>query len=291
MIKCAFGKQKPHQILFKSSSILLASTIVGCSSAPMAPPSEPSDLPPESPTPQTLRDFDLDNAQWEIKEGYGAKKSTALQFKDGKATINTAEYSVGDVVYSDLNGDGVEDALAPIEMLDGNSFSSHWFIWLAEVDQPEQLPHPVAASRSCGDFINEVTAVPGGIEITETRRTIFDADHSCAEGGTWEETRTIAVEQFGEDKIWLPVQTSPERGYGGVCNEELPGDVMPFDEPYYLAPTMQAKEEFTSGEIRGISIAGLEDQGTEGGEPGGWRLYNVVETDDSVERCIWLPIH
>ncbi|MGP9785476.1 hypothetical protein ACT3UD_04070 [Glutamicibacter sp. 287] len=190
-----------------------------------------------------------------------------------------------------MNGDGVDDALAPVEMLDGNSFSSLWFIWLATVDQPEQLVHPVAASRSCGDFINEVTAVPGGIEITETRRTIFDADHSCAEGGTWEETRTIAVEQFGEDKIWLPVQTSPERGYGGVCNEELPGDVMPFDEPYYLAPTMQAKEEFTSGEIRGISIAGLEDQGTEGGEPGGWRLYNVVETDDSVERCIWLPIH
>ncbi|MGO2053089.1 hypothetical protein CQ010_00135 [Arthrobacter sp. MYb211] len=291
MIKRVHSRQRLHNIPLKSSCILLALALIGCSSAPIDPPRESSPAPSESPAAPSLREFDLDNALWELSDGYGSEESTALQFKNGKANLNTAEYSIGDVVYSDMNGDGVEDALAPVEMLDGNSFSSLWFIWLAAIEQPEQLIHPVAASRSCGDFINEVTAIPGGIEITETRRTIFDEDRSCAEGGTWEETRTIAVEQFGEDKIWLPVQTGPERGYGGVCNEELPGDVVPFDEPYYLAPTTEAKEEFSSGEIRGISIAGLEDQGTEGGEPGGWRLYNVVENDDSVERCIWLPIH
>jgi hypothetical protein len=121
---------------------------------------------------------------------------------------------------------------------------------------------------------------------------MFDDNRSCAQGGTWEETRTISVEHFGKNKTGLPVQTAPKRGYGGVCNEDIPGDILAFDEPYYLAPNEETKQKFAAKEqIRGISIAGNGLDVAEGAEPEGWKLYNVVEKDNSVERCIWLPVH
>lgn len=294
MRKHGRGRSKTDTLSVKISAIALLLTLVGCSSAPAEQLSAPTLSP--SPTVLSLRDFDLGNTDWKLGEGYENKPRPIVKLQDGKSVSKDDEklspsYKLGDIVYSDLNDDGVEDAAATLEYSDGNAYATFMYLWLADEQKPKQLLEPIAVERSCGDSVNKVTAVPGGIKIMETRRTMFDTDRSCAQGGTWKETRTISVEQIGKNKTWLPVQTAPKRGYGGICNEAIPGDILPFDEPYYLAPYKATKQEFAAhDQIRGISIAGNGMSTTEDSEPEGWKLYNVVEKDDSVERCIWLPV-
>ena len=287
-------RSKADTLSVRISAIALLLALVGCSSVPAEQPSAPTLSP--SPTVLSLRDFDLGNTDWKLGEGYENKPRPIVKLQDGKSVSKGDEklspsYKLGDVVYSDLNDDGIEDAAATLEYSDGNAYATFMYLWLADEQAPKQLPELIAVERSCGNSVNEVTAVPGGIKIMETRRTIFDTDRSCAQGGSWNETRTISVEQIGKDKTWIPVQTAPKRDYGGMCNEALPGDVLPFDEPYYLSPNKETKQEFAaSDQIRGISIAGNAMGTTEDAGPEGWKLYNVVEKDDSVERCIWLPV-
>lgn len=294
-----FVRQKSFKIPLFVSSLVLSIGLAGCSStvpevegtlAPL-PSSSSSPTPGPTSTPAataaSLKDFDLENADWTFFNGYEIDDIITVSLANGEATRNGSQFKMGEVVYSDVNDDGVQDAVASLDRYEGNGLDSQWYVWLADVDKPEQLQTPIAQSRNCGDFVKNVRAVNGGVKISEVRRSGEDSARSCAEGGTGDVTRTVAVEKNEVSQAWEPVQTAPTRAYGGVCPAMYAGGYEPGEFELYAMPSEKSKIASKSGEISGAQLPG-ENGTVLGGEPRGWSLVNVVEADNSMKRCAWV---
>lgn len=168
---------------------------------------------------QTIRDVDLATLTW-YDAISGARVTARDRRTEAKLSFNETRRTVdAPPKYSDVDGDGDEDAIASFTTAGGNFFQSVWYIWLWDADQAvaRQLPDPIAESARCGDLVRSVTAVPdGGFAIAEAVRDP-NGTESCAEEPPLRFTRTVRVVDG------FPVLADPAGGYGGYCPQPSAG--------------------------------------------------------------------
>lgn len=208
---------------------MAALALVGCASTtepaapePRATPTSPLASPPPTaapsptpagPAPDAIRNLDPAGLAWHWFESHFLIEPVDVTQPDEYGRT----YAIGTPVYSDADGDGLEDMAVPIAQRDGNGFREQWHIWLATADGgAEQVPIPIAWSSRCGDATESVTATEGGFTVHEYLREPLIDDHlACADRGTFEVTRGVAVLHDGDARY--PVDLADPRGYGGVC--------------------------------------------------------------------------
>lgn len=210
------------------SAVVTAITALGltsCTASPApAPATDPPSAPPPTaaspatptptgPAPDAIRDLDPAELPWQWFDSHASIEAVDVSQPDQYGRT----YTIGTPVYSDADGDGLEDMAVPIAQLDGNGYREQWHIWLATADgDPEQVPIPIAWTSRCGDATESVTATDGGFTVHEFLREPLIDDHlSCADTGTFEVTRGVGVLHDGEARY--PVDLADPRGYGGVC--------------------------------------------------------------------------
>ena len=208
------------------AGLVLVTMLAGCaggtSADPAAAPTAPAASGPASsepapsasgPAADAIRKLDPKSLPWKWFEDHA--RSTAVDLTKPDEYGRT--YTLGKPVYSDADGDGIEDLAIPIAQRDGNGYREHWHIWLATADGgAEQVLTPIALTARCGDATSKVTAVKGGFQVKERlREPIIDDRVPCAKPGTFASTRDVGVERVG--KAHALVNLKDRRGYGGVC--------------------------------------------------------------------------
>lgn len=194
-----------------------------------APPTtEPSTAP--HPSTVDIRAVDLANSAWLYSFG-GFDLPVEVKLVNGEASSDgdgvPITYSLGDVVYGDVDGDGDDDAVARINRAQSMGSEGLWYVWLAEGPDALQMKYPVAQTGRCSTYVESVVISDGGIALTEYQRIPgLDDAIPCSDPGTGLKKRTITVHSEGQDK-W-PVQTAPVAAWGGLCpgprwNESSPG--------------------------------------------------------------------
>lgn len=265
-------------------------TLSACSSGPTKAPHEP----------ESLRFHDLGNMEWKVQDGpFGVIEQEIVQLEDGQeAGESTQPYELGEVVYSDANGDGLEDAAASIT--DGES--TWWYVWLATEKGPEQAPIAVAYEDDCETRVNNVRGVKGGFEIDENRHDIAHGQpsSSCAGLGQEEVTRTVKIQQDRED-LW-PVQTDPFPGYGGICPVPTEYHIFPVSDAEGMVLTESPdgeqldSEDFPGGihfqmVTKDITLDAEERRQESTVEPEfapkGWKLIGAM-AKDTQRGCAWI---
>lgn len=196
--------------------LLVGVLLAGCSAAPAPRPPEPeasTSTPSAAPAPDAIRKLDPAALAWQWFEAHTdvAAVDVTKPDEDGRT------YTVGEAVYSDADGDGLEDLAVPIAQRDGNGFREQWHIWLAQADGTAvQVPIPIAWTSRCGDATESVTPTAGGFTVHEyLREPVIDDKVACSERGTFEVNRGVGVLRDGE--AVYPVDLADPRGYGGVC--------------------------------------------------------------------------
>lgn len=181
------------------------------------PPSSASSPPEDS---EAIRDVDLGSMTW-----FDARSARGVPLADGAFAEGFQQWTYdGDAVYADADADGFLDALAPLDLLDGNAVATQWYLWRWDdaAGTAVQVPHAVAVMSSCGDVVHEVSAAEGdgagGFAIRESVRLESDAV-ACADVPPRERTRTVTLEDGHL------VRTAPSRGYGGVCGTAVQSTV------------------------------------------------------------------
>lgn len=210
----------PRQLLIAMAAL----TAAGCAAQPEPPSPEaasasppPATAPaaptPEGPAPDAIRDLDPAGLEWQWFETHSRIEPVDITQPDEYGRT----YTLGTPVYSDADGDGLEDMAVPIAQLDGNGYREQWHIWLATADgSAEQVVIPIAWTSRCGDGTESVTPTAGGFTVHEFLREPLIDDHlACAEQGTFEVTRGVGVVHDGAARY--PVDLADHRGYGGVC--------------------------------------------------------------------------
>ncbi|HYP73744.1 MAG TPA: hypothetical protein VEP72_06595 [Microbacterium sp.] len=179
------------------------------------------DPPVESEAPELTVD-DIATAVADGEWSYaldGVQEPFLVTVVAGTATDEHGrQFTVGDAVAGDADGDGIIDAAIPIAMVDGNAFHELWYIWLGREPgtAPEQVIYPIARSTRCGDVTRSVTAAGAGFTLDIVLRMPYTDDaRSCADGGTGALTRTVSVTSV--DGTYYPVQSAPIAAWGGVC--------------------------------------------------------------------------
>lgn len=195
--------------------LLLACALAGCSATPAPRPSQPaaSATPSAVPAADGIRTLDPAALQWSWFDTHASFEPVDVS----KPDTDGRSYTVGDPVYADADGDGLEDLAVSIAQKDGNGYREQWHIWLAHADgTAEQVPIPIAWTLRCGDATESVTPTEGGFTVHEFLREPVVDDHvACSDKGTFEVTRGVGVLQDGE--ALYPVDLADPRGYGGVC--------------------------------------------------------------------------
>lgn len=165
------------------------------------------------PAADAIRDLDPAELAWQWFENHSRIEPVDLTQPDQYGRT----YTIGAPVYSDADGDGLEDMAVPIAQLDGNGFREQWHIWLATAEgSAEQVTIPIAWTARCGDATESVTATDGGFVVHEfLREPVIDDHLPCAQPGTFEVTRGVGVRSDGQTRT--PVNLADPRGYGGVC--------------------------------------------------------------------------
>ncbi|MFV0532317.1 MAG: hypothetical protein ACK5MR_01520 [Cumulibacter sp.] len=237
-----------------AAAILGAVALVGCS-ATSSP--EPADSGTEDATatetedagtaetveaevPTGLEDADFGNLTWTFRPGGNVPETTQVELIDGTASDGLVSYELGEVVLSDLTGDGRMDAAVQLTVLDGNALDDQWYLWIATDDGPVQSTLPVARMAHCGTVIHSVTAVDGGVQIHETRRSVTDQAVPCSDPGSDERTRTVAAIEARNTGEWWPVQTAPFNAFGGLCPMTTHPDTYENDATLYPVPDLDA---------------------------------------------------
>lgn len=179
-------------------------------------PGQPTASDPATPTgPATdaIRALNPKSLSWKWFEDH----SQSITVNVSKPDKYGRTYTIGKPVYSDADGDGLEDMAVPIAQLDGNGYRQHWHIWLAKPSGgAEQVMIPIGLTARCGDATTKVTAIKGGFQVKERlREPIIDDRLPCSSPGTFKATRQVGVERSG-DTLAL-VNLKDRRGYGGVC--------------------------------------------------------------------------
>ncbi|PWD49452.1 hypothetical protein C8046_00675 [Serinibacter arcticus] len=178
-----------------------------------APASAPATPTPEAPDPAAIRTVDVTSLPWQWFENHHTTQPVDLGAPDDVGRT----YTVGEPIYSDADGDGLEDLAVPIAQTDGNGYREQWHIWLAVADgEPLQVIAPIASTSRCGDAITAVEPTAGGFAVRELLREPIIDDHlDCATPGTFAVDRGVAVTHDGE--LTYPVDLADPRGWGGVC--------------------------------------------------------------------------
>lgn len=206
------------------AALALATLLAGCSggapgggpsampaaSGPASPGATPSETGPATDAIRALKPASL---RWKWFEDHSQTIAVNLSKPDKYGRT----YKLGKPVYSDADGDGLEDMAVSIAQLDGNGYREHWHIWLATADGgAEQVLIPIALTARCGDATSKVSAVKGGFQVKERlREPIIDDRVPCAKPGTFASTRSVGVERVG--KVHALVNLKDRRGYGGLC--------------------------------------------------------------------------
>lgn len=183
------------------------------SAAPSAVQLSPEATTPGGPAADTIRQVDPATLAWMWFDDH----STIRPVDVTKPDKQKRTYTIGEPVYSDANGDGLDDMAVSIAQADGNGYRLQWHIWLATADgSAEQVPIPMAWSARCGDVTRKVSAVKGGFRVLENlREPVIDDRVPCSGLGTFKSTRNVGVEKLGETLAL--VNLDDRRGYGGVC--------------------------------------------------------------------------
>lgn len=159
---------------------------------------------PEEPE-MTIRDFDFGTVAWR-----DTRSQTQARFGTGEAGQTT---QLGDIAYADVDDDGDEDALAGLEVIDGNGYQQTFYIWTWDAEQQTavQVEEPIAHEMRCGDTVAKVAGGDG--EFTVTERLLYPGIPlpDCAADPP------IAVERSIRLVDGWPVLTTGQGGHGGIC--------------------------------------------------------------------------
>ena len=170
----------------------------------------------ESPSHGVLRDiesFPFGDVEW-----YDAVVDTTVTLKGGLARRDTDDpmyvggldwRMLGPPAYSDIDGDGDEDAAVGLYSAGGQMVSEAWFVWLWENDTAKQVRRPIASSSRCDGFIESVTGKPAAFSV---RLSLFENEDTCAGGGSIPITYDVGLRDG-----W-PVRISPDYGPLETCN-------------------------------------------------------------------------
>lgn len=272
------------------AALVLGAVLVACSNTAVPAPDEIEETPaPETPEPSEdpiagLEAVDFGEIEWVVRPGGNQPETVQLQFTDGQATDGFAEYSIGEVILSELTDDGLLDAAVQVTIVDGNSVEVQWYLWIADENGPVQVTLPVAQAAHCGTAVHSVEAANGGgITIHETRRHIGE-DHylPCSETGTDERIRTVIATEARNEGEWWPVQVEPVGGFGGLCPIASDYESVTYSGPLHTAPDAAAAEVSGGEETRVFSV---EPWPIYGEDFPGWVLVGVHDNDNM--WCAW----
>ncbi|MEG2424472.1 hypothetical protein [Glutamicibacter sp.] len=268
--------------------------LTGCSEPePDLESSTPTVVPSpskEEPGIESLRDADLGNATWMDPMALDGKPSK-IRLENSKASDEFNSYELGKIVYADLDGDGVDDAVASFISTSGNAYWEHFVAWVATEEGPVQVPGEIAYSHNCGSTVASVVPATQGVKVTEYLRSDFQ-NTACAENGPLEQVRTVGVKQYSGDDQYYLVRTDALGGDGGYCHPEAKGDTISVSIPVYSAPNAKSEMPLEDQEMMGY-LAGPEAM-EEVTDDGQWMLGTVLVRDGQAEsgmqtRCAWMP--
>lgn len=190
-----------------------------------AQPGSPGPAPTATPEPEPLPTGE-DIAAWVADASWSYAPQGLLAPHDvplvaGEGTDDAGrQYTLGDGVTGDANGDGVPDIAMPIQQVDGNGYEELWYVWLglpgpaSDGALAEQMRYPIARASRCGTAVHAVSRVDDGFAVEETLRLAQDTG-DCATDGSGRQTRTVTVHEI--DGEAFPVMTDPIDAWGGVC--------------------------------------------------------------------------
>lgn len=186
--------------------------------------SDPGDTAADEPS-LTIRDIDLGELEW--------REAVSEQYLTPAAEPGPIQYAVAETIaYADVDGDGHEDALAGLEITDGQGFEQIWYIWTwdEQAQTAVQVESPIARMARCGDAVLEVAATDGSFALTEALRPQGDTS-DCASLGHIQFTRHVSLEDG-----W-PVLTGGIEGDGGICPQPDATDALfPAEYPLHTGP-------------------------------------------------------
>lgn len=255
------------------------------------PVTTPTETPTPTPDPEAIRDVDFGELPW-IWDSQRQQYEVALEAGVGRAVDpffeSEATVTMGDVVYSDANADGLLDAAVQGTWQLSNGIVDAWYVWLAQADEPtapQQVPYPIAFGGRCADIVDGVEPVDGGFRVAETMRGSLEQSNACAEIGTMQRTRDVKVVGDGTAQASWPV-TLDDEGWGGYCpvrvyTEGAFGEAQGRVGPAEAAPETAATGERLFSPIQEYPLM----------TPEGWRLTGFLpdpDVDDSVV-CVWIP--
>lgn len=198
----------------------------GCATdAPAASAGSPSTVPSPTasptptPTPVDIREIDLGTGNVMYSSG-GFSAPVWVTLEDGTASDESGTYTLAEPVYSDANGDGLEDALVAIERVDGSASETLWYVFLADGEGGAvQVAVPLARAASCGEVVESTSAAPQGGFALEVLTRIRGTDDAipCSAPGSRRDSRVIVIDGEPGDPLAMPVQTAPAVAWGGIC--------------------------------------------------------------------------
>lgn len=230
---------------------------------------------------QAIRDIDLGALEW--------REAVSEQYVTPAEEPGPIQYAVAEpLAYADVDGDGHEDALAGLEITDGQGFEQIWYIWTwdEQAQTAVQVESPIARMARCGDAVLEVAAADGSFAVTEALRPQGDTS-DCASLGHIQFTRHVTLEDG-----W-PVLTGGVEGDGGICPQPDATDALfPVEYPLHTGPleTMSTLSDPAPVGFAEVDVSGHLWLFREH-----WMLIHVT-TEESVDQrggyvpCAWVHL-
>lgn len=252
----------------------------------------PAQTTPAAPAAADIRAVELGTMEWSYSPR-GLDQPVTVKLVDGAASAGTGaglvSYTLEEVAYGDVDGDGDEDAVARINRTNDMAFEGLWYVWRADGADVVQLKYPIAQTGRCGTYVESVVISGGAVALTEYLRIPgLDDNIPCSDPGTGLQKRTVTVHAEGPD-AW-PVQTEPVAAWGGLC----PGPRWPDSAPglvdLWAAPSTGAAVA-TSKAPDGGAFFELKDAPLlqhDGWSLIGFRLFDVdTDAGGADMACAW----
>jgi hypothetical protein len=234
---------------------------------------------------------DIESFQFGDAEWYDSVVNTTVTLKGGLAHKDTddPEYAggldwrmLGPPAYTDIDGDGDEDAAVGLFSGGGQMASETWFVWLWESHTAKQVRRPIAASSRCDKLIESVTAKRGAFTV---RSSLFEERDNCASGGS-----IPIVYDVGLRDGW-PVRTAPNYGPLDTCNtREQTKQVTPARDLQLrvadddTSPPVGARTRYDTVLVKDWELTRTPD----GDGHGAWLLVTAVRDDERM--CGWTRV-
>lgn len=160
-----------------------------------------------------IREVDFGELEWT-----DTHTGTTVTLRDGEGEVRPEDpvtvVLTGDPAYTDLDGDGDEDALVTLTGdPDGTEWWSHTYAWLwdEEAGAATQVWPALTDDVRCGNVTQDIEAEDGTITVTFLDRRA--GGEPCAEEPTVESTRVVEL-----SGTWA-YQVEPFRSALGECGE------------------------------------------------------------------------